>query len=569
MTDKLRFSGVVGLDEAKLALTLAGLQPRLGGVLLRGEKGSAKTTLARGFASLLPEGAPFVELPLGATEERVVGSLDLSALLQDGSVNFRAGLLAAAHGGVLYVDEINLLADHLVDVLLDVAVSGINRVERDGVAHEHPARFVLIGSMNPEEGELRPQLLDRFGLAVDVVAPRAVEDRVEAVRRQLSRDVGGSDDHAAAADDAALSARFAAATPATIDEATIEVASRLALAVGAEGLRADLMLCRAAVALASWEGRAEATEDDLRVVAPMVLAHRRRRGPMDQSGISQDELDDAFDQATSDAEPSAEPEDDFDTADNVAAPKPKKLDGAGNAGRSAVSREGARGRVIGDRAPTTSAFRVAPVASARSMVEARVADPDVSLNQSHLREAIVEERQGALVVVVLDASGSMGAARRVEAAKGLVLTLLTEAYQRRDRVALVTVSGGGAEVVMRPTGSVEVARARLDAVKTGGTTPLADGIAAAADLVDQGRASGLAARVVLITDGRATEPVGDPVAAAQAAAARLVNVPTVIVDAEEASPRLGLAATYAAAAAAELVSLTDLEHQPLRIGLGV
>ncbi len=188
---ELGFSAVVGQDDAKLALLLAAAQPRLGGVLLRGQKGSAKTTLARGLAALLPGRASFVELPLAASEDSVLGSLDLAGLLSDGSQRFRPGLLAGAHGGVLYVDEINLLADHLVDALLDVATSGINRVEREGISYEHPARFVLIGSMNPEEGELRPQLLDRFGFAVDVVAPVTIGERVAAVRRQLDAENTG------------------------------------------------------------------------------------------------------------------------------------------------------------------------------------------------------------------------------------------------------------------------------------------------------------------------------------------------------------------------------------------
>ncbi|MGH9112523.1 MAG: ATP-binding protein, partial [Acidimicrobiales bacterium] len=170
-TRRFPFSAVVGQDEARLALLLAAIDPAIGGVLLRGDKGSAKSTLARGLAGLLPGGAGFVELPLGATEDRVLGTLDLKLALTEGDTQFRPGLLAAAHGGVLYVDEVNLLPDHLVDVLLDVAGSGINRVERDGISHAHLSRFVLVGSMNPEEGELRPQLLDRFGLAVEVKAP--------------------------------------------------------------------------------------------------------------------------------------------------------------------------------------------------------------------------------------------------------------------------------------------------------------------------------------------------------------------------------------------------------------
>jgi magnesium chelatase subunit D len=274
---RLPFSAVVGQDDAKLALTLAAVDPRIGGVLLRGHKGSAKTTLARGLAGLVGR---FTELPLGTTEDRLLGTLDVAAALTGGEMVFRPGLLAAAHGGVLYVDEVNLLADHLVDALLDVAVSGEHLVERDGISHRHPARFVLVGSMNPEEGELRPQLLDRFGLCVDVTAPADLADRMEAVRRRLAHDCAG-DEPAFTAADEALAAALAAAVPATVGEDVLDAASRLALAVGAEGLRADLTLCRAAAALAGLEGRAGATVDDVRRVAPLVLAHRVRRSPYD------------------------------------------------------------------------------------------------------------------------------------------------------------------------------------------------------------------------------------------------------------------------------------------------
>src|SRR5205823_6326565 len=256
------FSAVVGHDDAKLALLLAAIDPAIGGVLHRGQKGSAKTTLARGLAALLPGDAPFVDLPLGATEDRLIGTLDLGAVLTGEGRRFEPGLLAAAHGGVLYVDEVNLLPDHLVDVLLDVAASGVNRVEREGISHEHPARFVLIGSMNPEEGELRPQLLDRFGLAVDVMTSTDPVERAEAVRRRLAFD----------ADPPAVARRHAPA--------------------GVDGLRADLVISRAAAALAGWDRRDEATADDVRRVAPMALAHRQRRTPFDEP--RENALDDAL-----------------------------------------------------------------------------------------------------------------------------------------------------------------------------------------------------------------------------------------------------------------------------------
>src|SRR5205823_3755980 len=224
-----------GLDDVKLALLLVAVDPGIGGVLLRGQKGSAKTTLARGLAALLAGDAPFVELPLGATEDRVVGSIDLAAALTEGERRFEPGLLARAHDGVLY----------------DVAVSGVNRVEREGVSHTHPSRFVLAGSMNPEEGELRPQLLDRFGLAVDVRAPTDPTVRAHAVRHRLAFD----------ADPVAFAARWAAeetsvrdrlrgARPASVSDDLLDAISALCTAVGAEGLRADLVIARAAAALA-------------------------------------------------------------------------------------------------------------------------------------------------------------------------------------------------------------------------------------------------------------------------------------------------------------------------------
>ena len=250
MTAQARFpfSAVVGQGEARLALLLAAVDPGIGGVLLRGDKGAAKSTLARGLAGMLPGGAPFVELPLGATEDTVVGTIDTSAVRgpgsdagpgpEDGAAAFRPGLLAAANGGVLYVDEVNLLPDPVVDVLLDVAASGVNWVGRDGVSHSHPARFVLVGSMNPEEGELRPQLLDRFGLSVEVKAPTDPQQRAEIVRRRLTHDAGGR--VGGGEGDIVLRARLAASMPADLPDTVVDFACRLAVGVGAEGPAAEV-----------------------------------------------------------------------------------------------------------------------------------------------------------------------------------------------------------------------------------------------------------------------------------------------------------------------------------------
>jgi magnesium chelatase subunit D len=273
------FSAVVGQDEARLALLLGAIDPALGGVLLRGEKGSGRTTLAQGLTGLLPGGARFVELPPGATEEQLVGTLEFTSPLTGGEAQLRPGLLAAAHGGVLYVPEVNRAPEHLLHLLFDAAVSSVNRVERDGASREHPARFVLVGAMDPAEGELRPHLLDRFGLSVETKAPLDPATRAEVVRRRLMHDSGAAvEGHEP---DIVLRARLAAALPADMPASVVDFACHLAVSAGAEGLRADLVLCRAAAAYAGWEGRSITTTADVEQVAGLVLGHRHRRRPFD------------------------------------------------------------------------------------------------------------------------------------------------------------------------------------------------------------------------------------------------------------------------------------------------
>jgi len=313
------FSAIVGQSDMKQALMLAAVDRTLGGVMVFGDRGSGKTTAVRGLAALLPalpvivgcrfncepdrpspacEGvckhggigstpSPVIDMPLGATEDRVVGALDLERALTLGEKAFEPGLLARANRGFLYIDEINLLEDHLVDLLLDVAQSGENVVEREGLSVRHPARFVLVGSGNPEEGELRPQLLDRFGLSVEVRTPDTLAERVEVVKR---RDAFDRDPEGFAkvwkAKDTAIRKKVAAAQgrldTIVVPDAVLEMGSRLCMAVGADGLRGELTLLRASRAKAALEGRQEVTEADLRQIAPMALRHRLRRGPLDE-----------------------------------------------------------------------------------------------------------------------------------------------------------------------------------------------------------------------------------------------------------------------------------------------
>jgi len=282
MTDTPHFplAAVVGADELKLALCLTAIDPKIGGVLIEGPRGMAKSTLARGLADLLASGQ-FVTLPLGATEERLVGTLDLDAALGEGRASFSPGVLAKADGGVLYVDEVNLLPDHLVDLLLDVAASGINQVERDGISHRHPARFVLIGTMNPEEGELRPQLLDRFGLNVALSGQTPPEQRGQIIRRRLDFDASPEAFCEQWSDEQQqLKARCETArgllSGIELDDGSLAAITERCFAAGVDGLRADLVWLRAARAHAAWRGASAIALEDIDAVAEFALRHRRR-----------------------------------------------------------------------------------------------------------------------------------------------------------------------------------------------------------------------------------------------------------------------------------------------------
>ncbi len=301
------FSAIVGQDDMKLALLIAAVDSRIGGVMVFGDRGTGKSTAVRALAALLPpipaaqagyqDGSPrkgnvpvpFVDLPLGATEDRVVGALDLERALGAGIKAFEPGLLARANGGFLYIDEVNLLEDHIVDLLLDVAASGENVVEREGLSVRHPARFVLVGSGNPEEGELRPQLLDRFGLSVEVRTPQELGQRVEILKRcdafERAPEAFAETWRRAERKTLKRIAAGRAALPGVgISDAVLGFASRLCMAVGADGLRGELTLMRSARALAALDGAEAATVDHIRRVAPMALRHRLRRNVLDETG---------------------------------------------------------------------------------------------------------------------------------------------------------------------------------------------------------------------------------------------------------------------------------------------
>ncbi|MEU4086403.1 putative cobaltochelatase [Streptomyces aureus] len=654
MSTPFPFTAVVGQDDLRLALLLNAVSPAVGGVLVRGEKGTAKSTAVRALSALLPEvavvpgcrfscdpGSPdpgcpdgpheagdgtgrparMVELPVGASEDRLVGALDIERALAEGVKAFEPGLLADAHRGILYVDEVNLLHDHLVDLLLDAAAMGASYVEREGVSVRHAARFLLVGTMNPEEGELRPQLLDRFGLTVEVAASREPDQRVEVVRRRLAYD----DDPAGfaarwAGEEAAVRARIVAARAllpsVRLGDGALRQIAATCAAFEVDGMRADIVMARTATALAAWAGRTEVLAEDVRQAALLALPHRRRRNPFDAPGLDEDKLDETLEEfggtgdgTDDDPDPDPDPGPDGpggggrppqdgpdegspagdvpaqgEPAENGKAPagqgpeqspvraaepfRTKTLSvpgiGEGAAGRRSRART-EHGRTTGSRRPRGSLTKLhlaATVQAAAPHQRARGrSGPGLVVRRDDLRQATREGREGNLVLFVVDASGSMAARQRMGAVKGAVLSLLLDAYQRRDKVGLVTFRGSAAEVALPPTSSVDAAAARLESLPTGGRTPLAAGLLKAHEVlrVERLRDPARRALVVVVTDGRATGGA-EPVARAGRAAGLLAagQVASVVVDCESGPVRLGLAGRLAGELGGAAVTLDEL-----------
>ena len=633
MAPSFPFSAIVGQETLKRALRLCVIQPGLGGVLVRGTKGVAKSTAVRALAALLPPiealaGCPFrrrpgeevadwplpagtpvesrpvalIELPLGATEDRVLGALHLEKALH-GQRAFEPGLLAAANRGILYIDEVNLLPDHLVDVLLDAAACGVHRVEREGLSLSHPARFLLVGTMNPEEGDLRPQLLDRFGLAVDVHDLTEPGDRAEAVARRLAYEGDPAGfvaiwQAAEAAEGRRIDQARRAVQEVRIADGLVRSASERCLAAGVEGLRADLTLCQAACAWAAYEGRTVVEPGDLEVVAELALAHRRRRPPEPPGGGRRgSRVEDGGSRIDNGRSRPEEPE--ATMRPQQGDPRSSILDRPSSAevifecsglfaphvrpggrvlGQSVVEgrwRQGMARQRCARRGPLRAAYEpgqaVAWAATLRAAAphqaaRGRTADgARLVVGAGDLRTWPRRGPAGCLLLFVVDASGSMAAWRRMRQTKAAVLALLVQAYQRRDRVALLAFRGGGAEVVLAPVRGLGAARRALEELAVGGPTPLAHGLAAARRLIhfQQRRWPGQPTWTVVLTDGRAnvaTTAGRDPWADALGQG-RLLGCATgdcLVVDTETGWPRLGRAGELAAVLAAPCLPLEEV-----------
>ncbi|WP_027150246.1 putative cobaltochelatase [Methylobacter tundripaludum] len=626
------FSAIVEQTQLKTALLLCAVDPSLGGVLIRGDKGTAKSTAARALTDILPliervdgcafncapgvpyqhcetcnpvgansfalltaarinsrpQPVPFITLPLGATEDRVIGTLDLEQALKGGQRVFKPGLLAAAHRGILYIDEVNLLPDHLVDVLLDAAAMGVNAVQREGLSVTHPARFTLLGTMNLEEGDLRPQLLDRFGLMVEVTAPRDKVLRSEVVRRRIAFEANPSA-YAAAWMHEQQALRHQLTTTqlllpkVTLDDALLDLISHLCCEFEVASLRADIVMHKAARALAALDGRAQVTPEDVRGAAELVLPHRRRRKPFEQPGLDQDQLDELMQQALQppgEGESGAEDteqennQDDGESQDqqvfaaasagNIRKIEVDTISNRYASGKRSTAQDAPRGRVVRvvqDQNPSSLA-----VGATLRSAALRGAD-DFQVTKSDLHQQIRVGKNANLILFVVDASGSMAAQRRMEAVKGAVLSLLTDAYQQRDDVAVISFRGESAQLLLSPTRSVDLAEQNLRELPTGGRTPLPHALSVALETLEK---TGMPPLLVLLSDGKANvaltdgnDPWQESLRFAELLAER--GVPALVLDTETGYLRLGRARQLAQALGAEYLTLEELSAENLAL----
>jgi magnesium chelatase subunit D len=643
------FTAIVGQGKLKKALLLCAINPGIGGLLIQGDKGTAKSTAARALAEVVPPmikvvhcqfncaeeqpldicescqqserilqqvQVPFINLPIGATEERVIGSLDLEGILAEKKKKFQPGLLAAVHQGILYIDEVNLLPDHLVDVLLDVAAMGENIIEREGLSLSHPSRFTLIGTMNPEEGQLRPQFLDRFGLMVTVGAPTEVKERTEVVRRRIAFENDPvSFVQQWEASQANLQQQLLRAKqllPAVhLQDELLTMISELTTELGVKSLRADIVIYKTAVTLAALDQRTEVTAADVREAAELALAHRSRRSHTqapstpqkpapndpspdqssadsasgdkpaspgkDPSGASSSSTDQESSEKSS---PSQRSEKSDINSDNGEAPVDEQIFGAAapiilppvqglnnrseQPGKRTAGPDPKRGTYIRP-VPLQNGSAIAVDAT---VLHALQRNPgELEITRADLQQKERKGKKSNLILFVVDASGSMAAGKRMEAVKGTVLQLLTDAYQKRDTVGVIAFRGIAAQVLLQPTQSIEHAEEAMRNLPTGGRTPLPHALQTAMNLADEFSKT-YHPILIILTDGKANvalEAEGDPWSQSLELAARLKkdNMQSLILNTESNFINLSKAEELAKAMDAQYISMQEISQENL------
>ena len=621
------FVAVVGQENVKKALLLNLINPRIGGVLLCGEKGTAKTTIVRALGSLSTK--RIVDLPLNATEDMLIGTVDFEAAIKEGKRSFSSGVLERANENILYVDEINLLSDGLVAAIVSASSSGENLVEREGISYRHDCNFILIGTMNPEEGGLRPQLLDKFGLYVEVKGESDLAKRVEVIRRRIAYENDPKTFSFAYADETErLAKKLAKAikilSEVKIDENIRRIAAKFAQMGLCEGNRCELLLIETASALAALDGRTYITIGDVKESAEFVLPHRRRNAeppstaddqkdtniiaeddrkdseydheevqkPNESQQPQQDEISDELsgDTDLTDAEYTPEPP----LGDTAAAPEEQIVEGEEvyeiislpTSMRDRIERKGTghrkktksgvnKGRyagfsVVKRKGQCDIAFDATLRAAAPFQKERPKNGCAVVINDSDFRYKKREDHIGATIVFVVDASGSMGAAKRMKETKEAVLSMLMDSYQKRDKIGLIAFRGKQAQVLLNITSSVDLAQKELQQLPTGGRTPLADGLYSAWQLLRARRRKDpeMLPMVVLLTDGRANsalwsdEPVEDALKAARLIASDKIT--SIVVDTENDFLSFHLAQKIASEMGASYFKVNELRSMQLR-----
>ncbi|SKC04175.1 magnesium chelatase subunit D family protein [Dyadobacter psychrophilus] len=594
MSQQYPFSAIVGQQKLKKALLLCAVNPAIGGVLIKGEKGTAKSTAARGLAAMMPftksetsskeTMVPFVDLPLGASEERVIGSMDIAAMISERKQKLLPGLLATAHGGILYVDEVNLLPDHLVDILLDVAASGVNTIQREGLSVSHPSRFVLIGTMNPEEGNLRPQFLDRFGLMVEVEAQQDVLERTEVVKRRIAfeNDPGAFIENWNS-DQLAMQNQVTQArdllSKVVMPEGLLTLISQLCIQWSVASLRADIVMYKTAIAIAALANRKTVIADDIREAAELVLMHRKGKKPFEQKQnnpkTGQNAASEAFQSGNNDNQ--------NESGEGTCAPDANEqviLPGVLtqipeinvdktifspelNAGRRTKTMDMPKGFQIEAEKLTAGSLAVS-----ETVRHAVMRNPDhFEISKEDLHQKIKAGKTGHLILFVVDASGSMAAGKRMEAVKGSVLALLQDAYQKRDRVGVIAFRGVEAKVLLEPTRSIEFAEDAMENLPAGGRTPLAHALQISLQII-QNQPTDIKPLLIILSDGKANVPLaggGDPWQQALQLAAMIgeIRIKSLVLDTESGYLRLGRAGELATALTGDYLSLDELTAESI------
>jgi len=660
------FAAIVGQEKMKRALVLNAISPQIGGVLIRGERGTAKSTAARALAALLPEidvveGCPFscdpdlpetlcddcraklvtervlprlkrrtqfVDLPVSATEDRVVGTLDIEQAIKKGERHFEPGVLAAANRGLLYVDEVNLLDDHVVDLLLDSAAMGVNVVEREGISFTHPARFILVGTMNPEEGELRPQLLDRFALCVDIKSILDPGQRVEIIQRCVAYEQNPTSFYKQwQSQEEALSRRIEQAQRllprVTYSEDDLFTIAELTAEFQVDGHRADIVILKTALAHAAFEGRQAVSEVDILLAAELALPHRLKKKPLQETELQFERLEQRLEIARADVcwdDPGDRPSSPEAVKKNapeaegleIATPgvgvplmghradgmplsyirqadmpvevgpafRPRRLQTPldrmirkGHGKRSFTKTNRKRGRYVSNRDAkgqfTDIAFDATFRQAAPHQIHRRHDVNALAIATHDLRRKVRIRRVANLILFVVDASWSMAAAERMKATKGAILSLLLDAYQKRDRVGLITFQKESANLLLQPTASVELARRVLQDIPVGGKTPLSAGLLLAHQVLGRERRKNpeVMPLLILLTDAAGNVSMtGLPPHEEALRVAGLIKhsgIRAVVINTEHESLDRGLAQQLADKMSAPCYTLKELGAQEL------